>query len=139
MIFGRVQSDFDVSILENHSSGVVRQFLKMYGQDVQREAKRRIKKGKANPTPADRSKPGEPPHSPTGTIKGKAFGIDFGVADDKKNVSVGYKQGKGGITQGAKALEYGGKTTLKFRGFNQPTSVKKTKVKSKVKKVKGKT
>jgi hypothetical protein len=102
------------------------------------KAKAKIKKGKANPAPADRSKPGEPPHSPTGTIKGKAFGIDFGIADDKKNVLVGYKQGKGGITQGAKALEYGGKTTLKFRGFNQSNLVKKSKKKVVIKGKRGK-
>jgi hypothetical protein len=102
---------FDEKKVKKAVDKVTQKFVLMYGQDLRRKAKSLIKKGKENPTPADRSKPGKPPHSPTGVYKNLVL---FGLSQDKSNVSVGVVKFEG-QSKGAKALEYGGKTTLKFK------------------------
>jgi hypothetical protein len=118
-------TDFDPKILLSANKKVVQKFLAMYGQDVRRAARRMMKKGKKPKPgqPPERSKPGEAPRNQTGVYKGL---IKYAVSDDKKNVVIGPEQFQG-KSEGAKALEYGGVTTLTIRPSRPP----KAKVKRK--------
>ncbi|MDR1957606.1 MAG: hypothetical protein LBQ54_00920 [Planctomycetaceae bacterium] len=104
---------FDKQLVLACEKRVMSKVLTMYGADTMRLARRMIKKGRKNPTEEDRSLPGLPPHSPTGIYKKL---ILYGVSEDKRNVFVGPLQFEGN-SQGAKALEYGGKTTLTIRPY----------------------
>ena len=105
--------EFDSKRVERQMDAVTAKFMKMYGQDIRRAAQRSMKKGK-KPKPGElypRSNPGDPPLNQTGVYKRL---ITYGLSDTKQSVAIGPIQFKG-ESQGAHALEYGGKTTLKIR------------------------
>ena len=115
---------FDAKKVLARQKKVTAQFMKMYGQDVQRAAKALLGRKPKKPKPGElveRSKPGQPPKNQTGTIKRL---VRFGLSDTKQSVAIGPIQFEG-ESQGAYALEYGGKTKLKIRPISPGKPVKR--------------
>ena len=106
---------FDRKKLQNHFGKVQTTVLEWFGRDVRRAAKKRLLK----PTQARKtSKPGESPVSRTGTLKN----LIFYELDPVRGVVIGPVQFKG-QSKGAKALEYGGRTTVKDKGKKKPVTI----------------
>ena len=88
-----------------------------FGSDVRKKAKASIK----NPTKSRKtSDPGEPPVNRTGALKN----LIFYELDETRGVVIGPARFKG-RSQGAKALEYGGKSTAKINKKKRAVRVKK--------------
>jgi|GEM_PF-5376023 len=124
MIGANVDGGFDEKAVQSHCKGVIKKFVRMYGQDVRSLAKRMMKKGKKpkKDERTKRSKPGEAPLNQTDVYKKL---IEYGINDDGTNVSIGPVQFNG-RSQGAKALEHGGKAVMTIRPL-RPTKPKRKK------------
>ena len=93
------------------------QVYQWFGADVRSKAKSSLKK----PTKKRKSSnPGEPPVNRTGTLKN----LIFYELDETRGVVIGPARFKG-RSQGAKALEVGGKSTARIRGKKRAVRVKK--------------
>ena len=94
------------------------QVYKWYGADVKQKAERSLKKPAKKERGKHISLPGQPPISQTGTLKGS---IRYEI-DEMRGVVIGpekYNWGNGA----PKVLEYGGKSTNKFKSKKKPTKI----------------
>lgn len=92
------------------------QVYEWYGKDVRNKARKSLRKPNKK---RNVSQPGEPPVSQTGTLKDTIFY----ELDETRGVVIGPVRFKGRY-QGAKALEYGGKTTTKIGRKKRSAKIK---------------